>query len=67
MIKNKKKRSNKVITTILFDTIFEETGTQTDVKQYKANNRKYVFQVLDFFKASNFIKNYNIKKNGHQI
>lgn len=67
MMKHKRKYGNRIITTILFDTIFEETGTQTDVKQYKSNNKKYVLQVLDFFKASNFIYDYKLKKNGKTL
>lgn len=51
--------------TILFDTLFTETGiTKTDAK---TDTRKYVFEVLDFYKAKGRIKAYKTRSKGRAI
>lgn len=46
---------------ILFDTLFEETGIPQDSNARRIKD--YTFQVLDYFKAMNYIKGYTKRKN----
>ena len=51
--------------TILFETLFQETGiTKPDAK---TDARKYIFDVLDFYKAKGRIKAYKERKQGRAI
>ena len=52
---------------IKFETLFADTGTNAEKKQYAANTRNYTFQVLDFLKASSFIEGYKVVKDGRSI
>lgn len=54
----KKPRQSNII---LFNTLFEETGIPQDSNA--ANTKKYAFQVLDYFKAMDYIKGYIKRKN----
>lgn len=51
--------------TILFDTLFKETGI--DTRDAKTDTRKYVFQVLDFYKAKGRIKAYKKRVVGRAV
>lgn len=53
----------KQSTTILFSTIFEETGVKYDSNAGKI--KTYVFQVLDFFTVMGYIKGYTPRKSGN--
>lgn len=48
---------------ILFDTLFKETGQTSDNRAIQRRNRDYVFQVLDYWRAENHIAGYK-KKTG---
>ena len=51
--------------TILFDTLFAETGIAK--KDAKTDIRKYILEVLDFYKAKGRIKDYKKRTNGHAV
>lgn len=51
--------------TILFDTLFEETGITK--KDAQTDTRKYVFEVLDFYKAKGRIKAYKKRTKGRAV
>lgn len=55
---NKKPKQSNII---LFESLFKETGIPHDSNA--ANTKKYTFQVLDYFKAMNYIKGYTARKN----
>lgn len=61
MNNDRTKKTHKQSNIILFDTLFEETGIPQD--NNSANTKKYAFQVLDYFKAMNYIKGYTKRKN----
>lgn len=54
---------------ILFDTLFNDAGLGDQTKQSAANNRAFIFQVLDFLKVCKnpLIKDYKRQKKGHII
>lgn len=54
---NKKPKQSNII---LFESLFKETGIPHDSNA--ANTKKYTFQVLDYFKAMNYIKGYTKRK-----
>ena len=63
-------KKNKVQTqsdTILFATLFRETGTETDNRKQAMNNRKFCFEVLDYWKAAGYIKDYLQQGKGRSI
>lgn len=51
--------------TILFDTLFAETGITK--KDAQTDTRKYVFEVLDFYKAKGRIKAYKKRTKGRAV
>lgn len=55
---NKKTKQSNII---LFDTLFEETGIPQDSNARRIKD--YTFQVLDYFKAMDYIKGYTKRKN----
>jgi|GEM_PF-6701579 len=58
-IKHDQKTKNPHLSkTIRFDKIFEETGAQAEDRVTMRRYREYVFQVLDYWKASGFIEGY---------
>lgn len=62
--KNKHPRQSN---TILFDTLFTETGQQTDNREINRRNREFCFDVLDYWKATGFIKDYARQQKGRSI
>ena len=52
---------------VLFETLFNDAGIGEQKKQYAANNREFIFQVLDYWKASDYIKGYEKQKKGRSI
>lgn len=55
---DKKNKSQKQSNIILFDSLFEETGIQNNSRTAR-NIKEYCYQVLDYWKITGFIKNYN--------
>lgn len=53
--------------TILFSSIFKETDTETTNRKQQMLNRNFCFDVLDFWKASGYIKGYRQQKKGRSI
>lgn len=47
---------------ILFRSTFDDAGIATTNRAVQKRNRDYIFQVLDFWKAKNFITNYEVKR-----
>lgn len=62
--KNKKHTQSNII---LFDTLFADTGTKTDNRTQTMRNRKFCFEVLDYWKASGFIRGYEKQESGRSI
>ena len=59
------KQSDKIV----FDTVFEETKTNTGksaaaIRMKQKANRDYIFSCLDYWKADGFIKGYKVVKGG---
>ena len=52
---------------ILFDTLFTETGQQTDNREINRRNREFCFDVLDYWKATGYIKDYTRQQKGRSI
>ena len=52
---------------ILFATLFEATGTTTSSREMTRKNREFCFNVLDYWKATNYIKDYIQQKKGRSI
>lgn len=59
--RGKTKQSN----IIRFDSVFQETGISKDSNA--ANVKRYIIQVLDFYKASGYISGYQTRKKGTGI
>lgn len=55
---NKKPKQSNII---LFNSLFDETGIPQDSNARRIKD--YAFQVLDYFKAMNYIKGYTARKN----
>lgn len=53
--------------TILFATLFAETGTETTNRDRAMDNRKFCFDVLDYWKATGYIKGYAQQTKGRSI
>lgn len=62
--KNKSKHQSH---TILFDTLFREAGTTTTDRKQTGLNRNFCFDVLDYWKATGFIKDYQKQTKGRSI
>lgn len=62
--KNKKQTQSDII---LFDAIFSDAGLAGQTKQSAANNRAFVFQVLDYQKAVGNIAGYETQRKGQSI
>ena len=58
-----RKQSN----TILFETIFSVTDTQTGSRTQQQRDRELCYKVLDFWKAMGFIKDYTQQSKGRKI
>ena len=52
---------------ILFDTLFADAGLDGQTKQSAANNRDFVFQVLDYWELCGNIKGYEKQTKGRSI
>lgn len=52
---------------ILFATLFSETGTETTNRDRAMDNRNFCFQVLDYWKATGYIKGYQRQTKGRAI
>ena len=52
---------------ILFDTLFADAGLSGQTKQSAANNRDFVFQVLEYWKLCGSIKGYEKQTKGRSI
>ena len=52
---------------ILFDTLFREAGTATEDRKQTMYNRKFCFEVLQFWTASGYIKGYETQSKGRSI
>ena len=50
--------------TILFDTLFKETGQQSDDREIARRNRNFCFDALDYWTAAGFIKGYEKQTKG---
>lgn len=53
--------------TILFDTLFHETGTATDNKQQTKRNRDFCFEALEYWRVTGLIKEYTEQTKGRSI
>lgn len=53
--------------TILFATLFKETGTETTNRDRIMDNRNFCFDVLDYWKATGYIKGYKQQTKGRSI
>lgn len=51
--------------TIVFDSLFKDTGIENANRKTEA--RQYVYQVLDYWKAIEHIKSYKLRKKGKSI
>lgn len=61
MKNDRTKNTHKQSNIILFDTLFEETKIPQDSNAKRI--KEYAFQVLDYFKATGYIKGYTKRKN----
>ncbi len=52
---------------ILFSTLFETTGTATDNRDKALDNRKFCYEILEYWKAIKFIADYEEQKKGRSI
>lgn len=52
---------------ILFSTLFEATGTATDNRDKALDNRKFCYEILEYWKAIKFIADYEEQKKGRSI
>ena len=62
--RNKDKTQN---TTILFDTLFKAAGVTADNRVQAGRYRAFCFEVLDYWKATAFIKGYEKQSKGKSI
>lgn len=53
--------------TILFDTLFKTTGTASENREITRRNREFCFDVLDYWKATGYIKGYRQQAKGRSI
>ena len=66
----KRDKKNKVqiqSNIILFDTLFREAGTATADRKQTGLNRNFCFEVLDYWKATGFIRDYHQQTKGRSI
>ena len=66
----KRDKKNKVqiqSNIILFDTLFREAGTATADRKQTWLNRNFCFEVLDYWKATGFIRDYHQQTKGRSI
>lgn len=52
---------------ILFDTLFENAGVETPNKQTAGRYRKFVLDVLEYYKVTGYIKDYKQQTKGRNI
>ena len=64
---DKKNKHPHQSTIILFDTLFTETGTATSDRKQTMLNRNFCFEVLDYWKATGYIKDYKTQQKGRSI
>lgn len=62
--KNKKKQQSDIIR---FDTLFNDVGLEDQDRNRAKENRKFCYQVLDYFMAIKYIKGYEVQKEGRVI
>lgn len=62
--KNKKKHQSDIIK---FDTLFTDVGLEDQDRNRAKENRKFCYQVLDFFTGIDHIKGYEEQKKGRSI
>lgn len=67
MKRDKKNKAQTQSETIRFDTLWKSTGTETTDRKQLAANRKFCCEVLDYWKATGYIKDYEIQKNGRAM
>lgn len=67
MKRDRKNKHPHQSTAILFDTLFTETGQQTDNREINRRNREFCFQVLDYEVAAGNIKGYKKQQKGRSI
>lgn len=67
MKRDRKNKHPHQSTTILFDTLFAETGTATGDRKQTMLNRNFCFEVLDYWKATGYIKDYTRQQKGRSI
>lgn len=63
-------KKNKVQTqsnNILFSTLFRETGNETENRKQAMINRNFCLDVLDYWKATGWIKGYSVQEKGRSI
>ena len=53
--------------TILFETLFKATGTESTNREVARRNREFCFDVLDYWKAAGYIKGYSQQVRGRSI
>lgn len=53
--------------TILFDSLFKATGAENNSRELMRRNRDFCFSVLDYWKATGYIKNYSQQIKGRNI
>lgn len=53
--------------TILFDTLFKRTGTETTNRELARRNREFCFDVLDYWKVTGLIRDYSKHTKGRSI
>lgn len=64
---SRKSRHRKQSNRILFDSLYRNTGSSTTNRIELKRIREYVFQVLDYWKASRYINDYKIVTEGRKI
>lgn len=53
--------------TILFESLFKATGTESTNREVTRRNREFCFDVLDYWKASGYIRDYQQQTKGRRI
>lgn len=67
MKRDKKNKIQQQSNVILFDTLFSETGTATTDRKQTGLNRNFCYDVLDYWKATGYIKDYKQQTKGRSI
>jgi hypothetical protein len=67
MKRDKKNKVQHQSNVILFESLFTETGTATQSREQTRRNRDFCFDVLDYWKATGYIKGYTQQTKGRSI